>query len=112
MSQILALSAMADRDIEIKTCSMCGAMSGDVWETKSTRQIRLYLRPRRGDVTHLWVICDECDEGLQNTALPKPDRIHLLGQIRRATIQDQEAVLDWLLQKFNLEAKKRNKAKS
>jgi hypothetical protein len=40
---------------------------------------------------------------LQNTALPKPDQIHLLAQIRRATIQDQEAVLSWLLQKFNIE---------
>lgn len=52
-----------------------------------------------------WIFCDE---GLQNTALPKPDRIHLLTQIRRATIQDQEAVLSWLLQKFNLETKKNN----
>lgn len=85
---------------------MCGAISGDVWETKPTRQILLHLRQRGSDVTPLWVICDECEEGLQNTALPKPDRIHLLAQIRRATIQDQEAVLNWLLQKFNLEAKK------
>jgi hypothetical protein len=53
-----------------------------------------------------------CNEGLQNTALPKPDRIHLLAQIRRATIPDQEAVLKWLLQKFNLEARKRNPAKN
>jgi hypothetical protein len=44
---------------------------------------------------------------LQNTALPKPDQIHLLAQIRRATINDQEAVLKWLLQKFNLEAEKK-----
>jgi hypothetical protein len=42
---------------------------------------------------------------LQNTALPKPDRIHLLAQIRRATRLDQEAVLKWLLQKFNVEVK-------
>ena len=42
-------------------------------------------------------------------ALPKHDQIHLLAQIRRATINDQEAVLKWLLQKFNLEAKKRSK---
>lgn len=72
------------------------------------RPVLLRLRPRPGDVTRFWIICDECDEGLQNTALPKPDRIHLLAQIRRATIRDQEAVLDWLLQKFNLETRKRN----
>jgi hypothetical protein len=37
---------------------------------------------------------------LQNTAPPKPDRIHLLLQVRRATIDDQEALLDWLSKKF------------
>ena len=100
-----------DREVDGKACSMCGAIAGDVWETKPTRQVLLYLRPRHGDTTHLWVICDECDEGLQNIVLPKPDRIHLLAQIRRATIPDQEAVLNWLLQKFNLEARKKNPIK-
>ena len=110
MRRILALSAMADRETEIKACSMCGAIASDVWETRPTRSVLLRLRPRPGDVTSIWIICDECEEGLQNTALPKPDRIHLLAQIRRAMIHDQEAVLDWLLQKFSLEAKKRNKS--
>ena len=92
---------------EDKFCSMCGAISGDFWETQPTHSVVLRQRPRLGDTTRLWIICDECDEGLQNTALPKPDQIHLLAQIRRATINDQEAVLKWLLQKFNLEAGKK-----
>ncbi len=50
---------------------------------------------------NLRAICTNCNEGLQNTALPKPDKIHLLSQIRRATINDQEVVLEWLLKKFN-----------
>jgi hypothetical protein len=45
---------------------------------------------------------------LQNTALPKPDRIHLLSQVRRATLDDQQAVLDWLLGKFGLTAQKKS----
>jgi 5-methylcytosine-specific restriction endonuclease McrA len=49
---------------------------------------------------NLRAVCTNCNEGLQNTALPKPDRIYLLSQIRRATMDDQRAVLDWLLQKF------------
>ena len=110
MTQTLALSAMTDREVENDVCSMCGATASDVWGTEPAKSVLHRLRPRSGDVTHDWVICDECDEGLQNTALPKPDRIHLLAQIRRATIHDQEAVLGWLLQKFNLEAKKRNKS--
>lgn len=51
---------------------------------------------------NLRAVCTNCNEGLQNASLPKPDRIHLLSQIRRATLTDQKAVLDWLLQKFGL----------
>jgi len=54
---------------------------------------------------NLRAVCTTCNEGLQNTALPKPDRIHLFIQVRRAKTEDQRAVLEWLLQKYNLEAK-------
>ncbi len=97
-----------DKKIEIEFCSMCGAIRGDFWQTQSSRAVMLRSRPRYGDIAQSWILCNECDEGLQNTALPKPDQIHLLAQIRRATINDQEAVLNWLLQKFSLEAKKKN----
>jgi 5-methylcytosine-specific restriction endonuclease McrA len=49
---------------------------------------------------NLRAICTNCNEGLQNTSLPKPDRIHLLAQVRRATIEDQQVVREWLLKKF------------
>ena len=66
-------------------------------------------KSKGGDDTpqNIRAVCTNCNEGLQNTALPKPDRIHLLAQIRRATINDQESVLNWLLQKFGLEAGKK-----
>jgi 5-methylcytosine-specific restriction endonuclease McrA len=51
---------------------------------------------------NLRTICTNCNEGLQNTSLPKPDRIHLLAQVRRATIDDQNVLLNWLLRKFKL----------
>jgi 5-methylcytosine-specific restriction endonuclease McrA len=96
------------------TCQMCGVAAGDPDPLGGNRTIRLTIghildKSKGGDdrPQNLRVVCTNCNEGLQNTALPKPDRIHLLAQIRRATIQDQEAVLDWLLQKFNLEAKKK-----
>jgi len=44
------------------------------------------------------------DKGLQNTSVPKPDQIYLLSQARRATIDDQRVLLEWLLQKFKLDA--------
>jgi hypothetical protein len=35
-------------------------------------------------------------------SLPKPDQVHLLAQVRRATIDNQKVLLKWLLQKFKL----------
>jgi 5-methylcytosine-specific restriction endonuclease McrA len=57
---------------------------------------------------NLRAVCTNCNEGLQNASLPKPDRIQLLAQIRRATRDDQQAVLEWLLQKFGLAARKKD----
>lgn len=37
---------------------------------------------------------------MQNIAPPKPDRIELLKQVRRATIEDQLHLLDWLEKKY------------
>jgi hypothetical protein len=100
------------------TCQMCGVAAGDPDPFGGNRTVRLTMghiidKSKGGDDTpqNLRAVCTNCNEGLQNTALPKPDRIHLLAQIRRATIPDQKAVLDWLLQKFNLEARNRSKAK-
>jgi len=63
-----------------------------------------------GDDTpqNLRAVCTNCNEGLQNTALPKPGRIHLLSQVRRATIDDQQVLLDWLLRKFKVEESNKN----
>ena len=100
-------------------CEMCGATAGDRWNTRPSRCIVLARRPRAGDPLHAWIICDECNEGLiglrrqreasksSQTKTAQPDRIHLLAQIRRATLDDQEAVLEWLLGKFKLTAQKK-----
>ncbi len=93
------------------TCQMCGVAAGDPDPLGGPRTVRLTIghirdKSKGGDDSpqNLRVICTTCNEGLQNTALPTPDRIHLLAQIRRATIDDQRAVLEWLLRKFNLAA--------
>lgn len=94
------------------TCQMCGAAAGDPDPLGGPRTVRLTMghikdKSKGGDDTpqNLRAICTNCNEGLQNTAIPKPDQIHLLSQTRRATIDDQRVLLDWLLKKFNLEAK-------
>ena len=91
------------------TCQMCGVAAGDPDPLGGNRTVRLTMghiidKSKGGDDTpqNLRAVCTNCNEGLQNTALPKPDRTHLLSQIRRATIDDQQAVLNWLLQKYNL----------
>lgn len=91
------------------TCQMCGVAAGDPDPLGGNRTVRLTMghiidKSKGGDDTpqNLRAVCTNCNEGLQNTALPKPDRTHLLSQIRRATIDDQQAVLSWLLQKYNL----------
>jgi len=90
------------------TCQMCGVAAGDPDPLGSSRTVRLTMghiidKSKGGDDSpqNLRTVCTNCNEGLQNTALPKSDTLHLLAQIRRATISDQEIVLEWLLTKFN-----------
>lgn len=95
------------------TCQMCGVAAGDVDPFNPARTIRLTMghiidKSKGGNdsVNNLRALCSNCNEGLANTSLPKPDRVHLLSQIRRATISDQEVVLEWLLGKFKSKRKK------
>ena len=96
------------------TCQMCGVAAGDADPLGGPRPVRLTMghikdKSKGGDDTpqNLRAVCTNCNEGLQNTGLPKPDRIHLLSQIRKATIDDQQAVLTWLLGKFGMIATKK-----
>ena len=90
------------------TCQMCGVAAGDPDPLGGNRTVRLTIghildKSKGGDDTpqNLRAVCTSCNEGLQNTSPPKPDRVHLLSQLRRATIADQRAALTWLLQKFD-----------
>ncbi|MEO5955505.1 MAG: HNH endonuclease signature motif containing protein [Nitrospiraceae bacterium] len=98
------------------TCQMCGVAAGDADPLSRGRTVRLTMghiidKSKGGKDTpeNLRAVCTNCNEGLQNAALPKPDRIHLFAQVRRATIDDQEAVMGWLLNKFGLVASKKKR---
>lgn len=89
------------------TCQMCGLAAGDPDPYVPSRTVRLTLghikdKSLGGTDTadNLRAVCTNCNEGLQNTAPPKPDRLELMRQLRRATIDDQRHALEWLQQKF------------
>jgi hypothetical protein len=93
------------------TCQMCGVAAGDIDPFNPSRTIRLTLghiidKSKGGEDTsvNLRAVCSNCNEGLQNAAPIKPNRLQLLAQIRRATIEDQKAVMEWMLRKFKLRA--------
>jgi len=95
------------------TCQMCGAAAGDDDPFSPSRKIRLTLghiidKSKGGEdvPSNLRAVCTNCNEGLQNTAPPKPDRLHLFSQVRRARVDDQQELLAWLLRKFGLTAVK------
>lgn len=89
------------------TCQMCGLAAGDPDPYDPTRTVRLTIghiidKSKGGsdEPGNLRAVCSTCNEGLQNISPPKPDRQQLLIQIRRATIDDQLYVLEWLERKF------------
>jgi 5-methylcytosine-specific restriction endonuclease McrA len=90
------------------TCQMCGVAAGDPDPFHPGRTIRLTMghiidKSKGGEDTpnNLRAVCTNCNEGLQNAALPKPDQVWLLAQVRRATIEDQKVLLEWLQTKFS-----------
>ncbi len=90
------------------TCQMCGLAAGDPDPFESTRTVRLTMghiidKSKGGSDTsnNLRAVCTNCNEGIQNISPPKPDRLHLITQVRRATIDDQLYLLEWLERKFN-----------
>jgi HNH endonuclease len=89
------------------TCQMCGLGASDPDPFHPHLKVRLTLghiidKSKGGTDTpgNLRAVCTNCNEGLQNTAPPKPDRIELMKQVRRATVDDQLHLLEWLEGKY------------
>jgi 5-methylcytosine-specific restriction endonuclease McrA len=86
---------------------MCGAAAGDADPYSIGRKVRLTLahiidKSKGGTDTpeNLRAQCTNCNEGLQNIAMARPSRVHVLTQVRRAEIKDQLFLLAWLNKKF------------
>jgi hypothetical protein len=89
------------------TCQMCGAAAGEPHFQDPRRKTRLHIghivdKSLGGsdDVSNLRAICSVCNEGASNITPTRPEATKLLVQIRRAKIEDQRRVLEWLEKKF------------
>ncbi len=89
------------------TCQTCGAEAGQEHpETpgkKTQLQIGHVIDKSKGgsdDAANLRTQCSLCNQGLQNLTPMRPDLTHVLVTVRKATREDQRAVLEWLKRKF------------
>ena len=95
------------------TCQMCGAAAGELNPYDANRKTRLHIghiidKSMGGTDApgNLRAICSVCNEGASNLTLNRPQAIKLLAQIRRAPSTDQLDVLEWIIKKFPVQAKR------
>jgi 5-methylcytosine-specific restriction endonuclease McrA len=85
---------------------MCGLTPGELDPTTG-RKVRLHLGHIKDkslggkeELSNLRALCSTCNQGAKNITGIKPKSIWLLSQIRRAAIDDQQTVFDWLRKKL------------
>ncbi len=90
------------------TCQMCGLTPGDM-DPATGRKVRLHLGHikdkslgGRDELSNLRALCSTCNQGAKNITGEKPTGIWLLSQIRRAGLDEQRAVFEWLQKKFGV----------
>ena len=87
------------------TCQMCGIGAGDPMDDGRPARLHVgHIKDRshggKDELSNLRALCSDCNQGAKNLAQEPPGRTWLLGQLRRATQDDQRAALDWLKRKF------------
>lgn len=89
------------------TCQMCGLTPGET-DPQTGRKVRLHIghikdRSLGGtdEVSNLRALCSTCNQGAKNVTLEKPTIVWLLSQIRRAGLDEQRVVYEWLRTKFD-----------
>jgi hypothetical protein len=88
------------------TCQMCGLTPGDV-DPATGCKVRLHIGHiidkslgGKEELSNLRALCSTCNQGAKNITHQKPNSIWLLSQIRRAGLDEQRAVFEWLRRKF------------
>ena len=91
------------------TCQMCGVGAGEPMDDgrPATLHIGHIVDRSHGgtDVLgNLRALCRACNQGAKNLVQEPPTYTWLLSQVRRAPVDDQRAILEWLRAKFRAEA--------
>ncbi len=88
------------------TCQMCGLTPGEI-DPETGRKVRLHIGhivdkslDGKDELSNLRALCSTCNQGAKNITTMKPTSIWLLAQIRRAGIEEQRTVYEWLGTKF------------
>ena len=89
------------------TCQSCGAGIRDADPDNPNRTVRLHVghimdRSHGGKDTlsNLRALCSSCNQGAKNLVSEPPRWTWLLGQLRRASSDDQKKAYEWLRNKF------------
>lgn len=89
------------------TCQMCGLTPGDI-DPYTGRKVRLHIGHivdknlgGKDELSNLRALCSTCNQGAKNITGEKPTGVWLLSQVRRAGLDEQKAVYDWLARKFS-----------
>jgi len=88
------------------TCQMCGITPGEI-DPATGRIARLHVGHimdktlgGRDELSNLRALCSTCNQGAKNITAEKPTTIWLLSQVRRAGLEEQHSVYEWLQNKF------------
>ncbi len=88
------------------TCQMCGLAPGDI-DPGTGRKVRLHIGHIKDknlggkpELSNLRALCSTCNQGAKNITMEKATVVWLLSQVRRAGMDEQRAVYDWLRRKF------------
>ena len=88
-------------------CQMCGLEAGQPdpdrnW-ARTVLQVGHIIDKSHGGtdtITNLRTLCAKCNQGANNIAQEPPSHSLILAHVRRAGIEDQKKVLEWLKQKL------------